>query len=66
MVQNYIVNSAMEKVLFDVRLPRILSAVLIGGSLSVSGAAYQGIFNNSLVSPDILGATAGASLGAAI
>jgi len=63
---NYAINPAMETVLFEVRLPRILSAVIIGGSLSVSGAAYQGIFNNPLVSPDILGATAGASLGAAI
>lgn len=64
--KNYSINSAMETVLFDVRLPRILSGLLIGGSLSVSGAAYQGIFNNPLVSPDILGATAGASLGAAL
>lgn len=64
--KSYAINPAMETVLFDVRLPRILSAIIIGGSLSVSGAAYQGIFNNPLVSPDILGATAGASLGAAI
>lgn len=64
--RNYTINPAMETVLFEVRIPRILSAIIIGGSLSVSGAAYQGIFNNPLVSPDILGATAGASLGAAI
>lgn len=64
--KDYAINPAMQTVLFEVRLPRILAAVLIGGSLSVSGAAYQGIFNNPLVSPDILGATAGASLGAAI
>ena len=60
------INPAMETVLFEVRFPRIMAAMIIGGSLAVAGAAYQGIFNNPLVSPDILGATAGASLGAAI
>ena len=45
--------------------PRILSAVFIGASLSTAGAAYQGMFRNPLVSPDILGVSSGASLGAA-
>ncbi|MDE7220618.1 MAG: iron ABC transporter permease [Oscillospiraceae bacterium] len=52
-------------IFWNIRLPRILSAVLIGASLSVAGAAYQGIFRNPLVSPDILGVSSGASLGAA-
>lgn len=58
--------SAMETVIFNVRLPRIIGAILIGGCLSVAGGAYQGVFNNPLISPDILGATAGASFGASI
>ncbi len=53
-------------VFFQVRLPRILAALLVGASLSVSGAVYQNIFRNPLVSPDILGVLAGASCGAAV
>jgi iron complex transport system permease protein len=52
-------------VLLKVRLPRILGGLLIGAGLSASGAAYQGLFRNPMVSPDILGATAGAGVGAA-
>ena len=52
-------------IFWSIRLPRILSAVFIGASLSVAGAAYQGMFRNPLVSPDILGVSSGASLGAA-
>lgn len=52
-------------IFWKIRLPRILSAVLIGASLSVAGATYQGMFRNPLVSPDILGVSSGASLGAA-
>ena len=50
------------QVLMVVRLPRVLAAVLVGGAMSVSGAAYQGMFKNPLVSPDILGSSAGAGL----
>ena len=50
-------------IFWNIRLPRILSAVLIGASLSVAGATYQGMFRNPLVSPDILGVSSGASLG---
>ncbi len=50
----------------DIRLPRILAAVLIGASLSVSGAAFQAMFVNPLVSPSLLGVLAGASFGAAL
>jgi len=53
-------------VLLEVRLPRVLMAVLIGGGLSVSGAAFQGLFRNPMASPDILGAYAGASFGASV
>lgn len=53
-------------VLYYIRLPRILTVVLVGAALSVSGAAYQNIFRNPLVSPDILGVSAGAGLGVAL
>jgi len=59
-------NQTMEDVLFKIRLPRVLSAILIGASLSISGAIYQGVFQNPLVSPDLLGVSSGASVGAAI
>ncbi len=52
-------------VLLVIRLPRILVAALAGAALAVSGAAYQGIFKNPMVSPDILGVSAGAGAGAA-
>lgn len=51
---------------FNVRLPRVLMALLVGCCLSVAGAAYQGTFQNPLVAPDILGASQGAAFGAAI
>ncbi|MDD4126309.1 MAG: iron ABC transporter permease [Methanomicrobium sp.] len=57
---------AMDSVVFNIRLPRILSAILVGASLSAAGASYQGMFKNPLVSPDILGASAGAGFGAAV
>lgn len=59
-------SNATQNVIFDMRLPRIITALLVGASLSASGAAYQGIFNNPMVSPDLLGASAGASCGAAL
>ncbi|WP_242966927.1 iron ABC transporter permease [Desulfosporosinus sp. FKA] len=55
----------LEKVLFNVRIPRILCAMMVGAALAGSGAAYQGVFKNPMVSPDILGASAGAGFGAA-
>lgn len=58
--------STIETVLFNVRAPRILSALMVGAALSVSGATYQGLFRNPMVSPDILGASAGAGFGAAL
>jgi iron complex transport system permease protein len=56
----------VDTVLLDVRLPRILAAILTGAALAAAGAAYQGLFRNPLVSPDILGVSAGAGLGAVI
>ena len=53
-------------VVMRIRLPRILASVLVGAALSVSGAVYQGVFKNPLVSPDYLGITSGAAVGAAI
>jgi len=53
-------------IVLGIRLPRILAAYLIGAALSVSGAAYQGVLKNPLVSSDILGVASGAGLGAAI
>ena len=55
-----------ETVIMRVRLPRAIVALLIGAGLSMSGAAFQGMFQNPLVSPFVLGVSAGASFGAAI
>jgi len=57
-------SSTEHTVVWDLRLPRALAAMLIGAALSAAGAAYQTMFRNPLVSPDILGVSAGASLGA--
>ena len=53
-------------IFWHIRLPRILSAALIGASLTAAGSVYQGMFRNPLVSPDILGVSSGAGLGAAL
>ena len=71
---NYLFNIGFEKtctdsaakVIIEVRFPRAVMAALIGAGLSISGAAYQGMFHNPLVSPFILGVSAGASFGAAL
>ncbi|MCI8645345.1 MAG: iron ABC transporter permease [Firmicutes bacterium] len=55
-----------EKLLMGVRFPRVMAAVLVGAALSLSGAVYQGIFKNPLVSPDFLGVSSGACIGAAM
>lgn len=56
----------IDTVVFKIRLPRILAALIIGSSLSVAGATYQGLFKNPMVSSDILGASTGAGFGAAM
>ena len=53
-------------VVIQIRLPRILSAALIGAALSAAGASYQAMFRNPMVSPDLLGASTGACFGAAL
>lgn len=55
-----------EIAVWNVRMPRILIAVLVGGALSAAGACYQGVFQNPMAAPDILGASAGAGFGAAL
>lgn len=59
-------DSNIGIVMFQIRLPRILAAICVGMSLSAAGVSYQGLFQNPMVSPDILGASAGAGLGASI
>lgn len=56
----------IDTVLWQVRLPRIFAAIVVGAALSAAGAAYQGLFRNPLVSPDILGVSTGAGLGAVL
>ncbi|MBN2721577.1 MAG: iron ABC transporter permease [Campylobacterales bacterium] len=56
----------LDNIILQIRLPRILLAILVGASLAVSGAAFQAMFVNPLVSPGILGVLAGASFGAAL
>lgn len=56
----------VETVVFNIRLPRVILAMCIGAGLSICGAAFQGMFQNPLVSPDILGVTAGGGFGAAL
>jgi iron complex transport system permease protein len=53
-------------ILFSIRLPRLILAVAVGASLALSGAAFQGFFRNSLADPFVIGASAGAALGAAL
>ncbi len=59
-------TDAMEAAVWNVRLPRVLMSVLVGACLSAAGAAYQGVFQNPMAAPDILGASAGAGFGAAL
>lgn len=59
-------NEQANAVITQIRLPRIAFAVLVGAALSAAGAVYQGLFKNPLVSPDILGVSSGAAVGASI
>jgi iron complex transport system permease protein len=60
------VPPAVEAVILQVRGPRVLAAFLVGAALAIAGTAFQGLFRNPLVSPDILGASSGAALGAVL
>jgi iron complex transport system permease protein len=55
---------ATETIIFELRLPRVLTAMLVGGGLAMAGAAFQAVFRNPLADPYIIGTAAGASLGA--
>ncbi|KRM95428.1 FecCD family ABC transporter permease [Loigolactobacillus rennini] len=55
-----------QQILLELRLPRILAAAIIGAALAISGTAFQAIFHNPLVSPDLLGVSNGAAAGAAL
>ena len=59
-------EKVIESVVVQIRFPRICCAILVGGALSVSGASYQTLFKNPMVSPDLLGVSAGAGFGAAL
>lgn len=58
------VNAASEAIVWNVRLPRVLTAGLVGLSLSTSGAAMQALFKNPLASPDLIGVSTGGAVGA--
>jgi iron complex transport system permease protein len=59
-------SASVETIVMQIRLPRSILAMFVGAGLAASGAAYQGMFRNPLVSPDILGVTAAAGFGAAV
>lgn len=59
-------SSMYNKVFFNLRLPRTLMACLAGAGLGLSGAVFQSVFRNPLASPDIVGVSSGANLGAAV
>ena len=59
-------SSQLDTIVMEIRLPRILIAILVGSALASAGAAYQNVFRNPLVSPSILGASTGAACGAVL
>ncbi|WP_436431124.1 iron chelate uptake ABC transporter family permease subunit, partial [Enterococcus faecium] len=59
-------QTSEQRVLFGIRGPRVLAGLIVGASLAGAGVVYQGLFRNPLVSPDVLGVSAGAGLGAVI
>lgn len=61
-----LLDEKILQIIFNVRLPRIIAAILVGSALSVSGACYQGVFRNPMASPALLGVSSGAGFGAAL
>ena len=59
-------TGADELILFEIRLPRIILAVLVGGALATAGTVFQGLFRNPMADPYVIGISAGAALGATI
>ena len=62
----YAINPTAEKVIMLIRFPRTVAAFIVGSCLSLSGSVFQSTFNNKLVSPDVLGVSAGACVGASV
>ena len=60
------ISSANWNIIWHIRLPRVVLAGIVGAMLSLAGASYQGVFRNPLVDPYLLGAAAGAGLGATV
>lgn len=60
------VDPLMESLIINIRLPRVLTALVVGGGLTAAGIAFQALFSNPLATPDILGVTSAASLGAVL
>ena len=60
------VSSTITTIVFEIRLPRIIAAIVVGAALAMAGAAFQSIFKNPLVSSDLLGVSNGAGFGAAL
>ncbi|AMD16719.1 ABC transporter permease [Methanobrevibacter sp. YE315] len=60
------VSPTITTIVYEIRLPRIIAAIVVGAALSMAGAAFQSIFKNPLVSPDLLGVSNGAGFGAAL
>jgi len=60
------VSEAQWSLIWNIRMPRVILAGIVGAMLSVGGAAYQGVFRNPLVDPYLLGVAAGAGLGATL
>lgn len=63
---DYSYPSVYDTVIFNIRFPRVLLAMMAGAALSIAGATFHGIFRNPLVSPDVLGLSSGAAFGAAL
>lgn len=60
------ISSTMNTIIWNIRLPRVILGVLVGASLSIAGAAFQGMFKNPMADPYVIGISSGAALGAAI
>ena len=60
------IDATINAVIFNIRLPRIILALILGGGLACAGAAFQSLFGNPLATPDTLGVTSGASVGAIV
>lgn len=69
-IRNYVdvsnITDSHQAIIWSIRLPRVLLGVLVGASLSIAGAAFQGMFKNPMADPFVIGISSGAALGAAI